>query len=84
MTTPTPAPEWRIHPSGQRHAIVLRGDLRYACGERVLDIRFAGSDLPKTWCDGCIERVGATVSAPAPRQAPAWSESELRLADGNR
>lgn len=79
------APEWRIHPSGVRHAIVRRGDTRYACGEPVLDPRFAGSDRASSFCPECVDTAGMTVRAPAPRQELlGWSESELRLADGNR
>jgi len=57
-------PEWRTHPDGVRHAIPARGARRYACGEPVLDPRFAGSDRPRTFCDGCIERTGVTVPGP--------------------
>lgn len=76
-------PEWRTHPDGVRHAIPVRGAMRYACGEPVLDPRFAGSDKPKTFCAGCLDRAGVTVSPPAPRQELlGWTEGEKREAYG--
>lgn len=56
-------PEWRLHPDGVRHAILVRGALRYACGEGVLDQRWSGLPLP-SWCPACLEVAGVTVPGP--------------------
>lgn len=83
MTTQTP--EWRAGPDGLAHAIPVRGALRYACGEIVLDVRWAHPI--KRRCDYCLERVGVTVTARAPaarQEFLGWTESELRAAHGDR
>lgn len=74
-------PEWRIHPSGVRHAILVRGASRYACNEPVLDARFAGSDQPKSWCPDCLENAGVNVAAPG-QELLGWEENEKREAYG--
>lgn len=76
------APVWRAGADGDAHAIVARGDRRYACGERVLDERFAHPTAGRGRCIDCLVVVGIDVTARDP--GPALSESEHRLMDGNR
>lgn len=79
------APEWRSGPDGTGHAIRLRGDHRYACGEIVLDIRWAHPVERR--CVDCLAVVGieVTVRAPLPIDPLAgWEENEKREAWGGR
>jgi hypothetical protein len=77
MSAAAPVP-WRSGYDNHQHAAP---DPRTAsCGEPVRDQRYDRPDWPR--CLECIAIEGIVVPAPAP--IPAWSESELRLADGDR
>jgi hypothetical protein len=70
------APGWRSGFDNQQHAAV--DPRKAACGEPVREQRYDRPDWPR--CLDCVEIEGITVPAPS---LP-WSESELRLGDGNR